>query len=95
VKLIHRERLAEFSKKHSDSEASLNAWQKNMESNSFKNFVELKNTFGSVDYLKPHVVFNISGTKYRLIGVVNYELGTVAVKDVLTHPEYDRGTWRK
>ena len=66
-----------------------------MESNSFQNFVELKRVFGSADYVKPHVVFNISGNKHRLIGVVNYELGAVTVKDVLTHAEYDKGTWRR
>ncbi|MBI4677052.1 MAG: type II toxin-antitoxin system HigB family toxin [Elusimicrobia bacterium] len=66
-----------------------------MESNGFQNFVELRRAFGSVDYVSPHAVFNISGNKYRLIGVVNYGLQTVAIKHVLTHAEYDRGAWRK
>ena len=66
-----------------------------MESNDFRNSVELKRVFGSADYVKPCVVFNISGNKYRLIGVVNYELGAVYVKIVLTHAEYDKGAWRR
>jgi mRNA interferase HigB len=65
-----------------------------MESNAFKHFVDLKNTFGSADRVKPHTVFNISGNKYRLIAVVDYALQAVSIECVLTHAEYDEGRWR-
>jgi mRNA interferase HigB len=58
-----------------------------MESNSFKHFVELKNTFGSADQVKPHTVFSISGNKYRLIAVVDYVLQSVSIETVLTHSD--------
>jgi len=66
-----------------------------MESNKFENFIDLKRLFGSADYVKPYVVFNIGGNKYRLIGLVDYELGMVSIEHVLTHAEYDRGRWRQ
>jgi mRNA interferase HigB len=66
-----------------------------MESNSFKHFVELKKTFGSADQVKPHTVFDISGNKYRPIGVVDSALQSVSIECVLTHAEYDEGRWRK
>lgn len=66
-----------------------------MESNSFRHFAELKRVFGSADYVRPRVVFNVSGNKYRLITVINYELGNVHIQDVLTHAEYDKGKWRQ
>lgn len=94
VKLIGRERIAEFSQEHPDSAASLKAWRKNMESNGFQSFVELKQVFCSADYVKPHTVFDIGGNKYRLISLIDYELGTVSIESVLTHSEYDKGKWR-
>lgn len=65
-----------------------------MESNSFNNFVELKRGFGSADYVKPYVVFNIAGNKYRLISLMDYELGRVFIESILTHAEYDKEKWR-
>ena len=94
VRLIGRERISEFTPKHPASVASLKAWQKSMEANIFKSYVELKKVFGSADYVKPHTVFNIGGNKYRLISLVDYELGAVSIEHVLTHPEYDKGKWR-
>ena len=95
VRLIGRERISGFFQKHPDSAASLKAWQKNMEANGFQNPVELKRVFGSADYVKPYTVFNVGGNKYRLIGSVDYELGTVFIENVLTHAEYDKGKWRR
>ncbi len=40
------------------------------------------------------MVFNIAGDKYRLISIVEYQLQTVSVKDVLTHEEYEKQRWR-
>ena len=66
-----------------------------MRSNEFKNPNQLKQTFPFADYVKPYTVFNISGNKHRLISVINYTVTVVAVQDVLTHSEYDKGEWRK
>jgi mRNA interferase HigB len=39
-------------------------------------------------------VFNIGGNKYRLIAVIHFNRGRVYVRHVLTHEEYDGGSWR-
>ena len=36
------------------------------------------------------VVFNIGGNNYRLVVALSYERGTIFVRFVGTHPEYDR-----
>jgi len=38
------------------------------------------------------MVFNIGGTKYRLVADVRYDLGRVYIRHVLTHAEYTRRT---
>lgn len=80
VRLIGRERISGFAQEHPNSAASLEAWLKNMESNDFRNFVELKRIFGSADYVKPHTVFDIGGNKYRLVGLIDYEIGTISIE---------------
>jgi mRNA interferase HigB len=38
-------------------------------------------------------VFNIKGSDYRLIVHINYAMGIIYFKHLLTHAEYDKGTW--
>lgn len=66
-----------------------------MEAGRFRHLVDLRMTFGSADDVRPYVVFNIGGGRYRLIALVNYGLGFVSIERVLTHAEYDRGKWRR
>ena len=95
MKLIGRDLIQLFERKHPDSRSSLKSSTQVVESNGFKHFVELKKTFGSADQVKPYTVFDISGNKFRLIAVVDYALQSVSVECVLTHAEYDEGRWRK
>jgi len=95
VRLIGRDLIQQFARKHPDSRSSLRSWTQIIESNSFKHFVDLRRAFGSADQVRPYTVFNISGNKFRLIAVVNYALQTVSIESVLTHAEYDEGRWRK
>ena len=60
-----------------------------------RHFIELKQTFACVDYVKPFVVFNIGGNKYRLIAMADYGAQILQVRCVLTHAEYDRRDWRR
>ena len=94
MRLIHRERLLDFAERFKEAEAPLNTWAQAIVNGSFRHFVDLKGTFGCADYVKPYVVFNISGNRYRLIALVNYSLGLVSVEHVLTHAEYDEGGWK-
>ncbi len=66
-----------------------------MEINIFKSFMALKQTFGLADYVRPYTVFNISGNKYRLIALIDYNLSSALIREILPHKEYDRGNWRK
>jgi mRNA interferase HigB len=50
--------------------------------------------YESADQVEKRVVFNVGGNKYRLIVMVSYPKRKVYIQHVLTHKEYDRGTWK-
>jgi mRNA interferase HigB len=39
-------------------------------------------------------VFNIAGNKFRLVARVEYRLGVVFIRQVLTHHEYSKDKWK-
>jgi mRNA interferase HigB len=98
VHVISRKALTDFWAKYADAEAPLRAWHKAIKG-TFKNLPELKQMFGSVDYVpvgkKEFHVFNIGGNKYRLVAVIHFNTQRLFVRHVLTHGEYDQGGWKK
>lgn len=87
--------INQFIQGYPDSQSSLIRWLQGMRLNHYNHFNDLRQTFGSADYVRPYTVFNISGNKYRLISLIAYSAATVVVKQVLTHAEYNRGKWRQ
>jgi mRNA interferase HigB len=47
-----------------------------------------------VDQVGRCIVFNIGGNKFRLVVVVHFNRGKVYIRHVMTHDEYDSGTWK-
>ena len=64
-------------------------WHTVAEHSRFVEFADLRQTFGSVDYVAPYTVFDVGGNNYRVIAVVRYRDGKVFVRWVLSHREYD------
>jgi mRNA interferase HigB len=62
---------------------------------SFSNFAELRAVFPTADQVGKLTVFNIGGTKVRLIAAIHYNRKKVYIRAVLTHAEYDEGRWRE
>jgi mRNA interferase HigB len=99
VRVISRKALTEFRKIHGDADVPLKAWFKAASKGSFRNLPELKQTFGSVDYVsagrRGFYVFDIGGNKYRVIAAIHFNTQRLFVRHVLTHAQYDRGGWKK
>jgi mRNA interferase HigB len=53
-------------------------------------FADVKNTFGSADYVSGRLVFDLGGNKYRVVASVDFDEQILVVDQVLTHGEYDR-----
>jgi mRNA interferase HigB len=89
--VIAKAALKAFWEEHADSKESLEDWYKLLAKGDYTNFADLKNTFGTADYVQPdYIVFDIKGNKYCIITRVNFTFKTFWIKEVLTHTEYDK-----
>jgi len=93
--IISRKRLLEFAKKHPDCSAALESWYRIVNRTDFNSFSELRQTFPSADKVGNLTVFNIGGNKARLIAAIHFNTHRFYIRHILTHKEYDRGSWRK
>jgi mRNA interferase HigB len=93
--IITRKCLLEFSKKHPDCSTALESWYWIFKRTNFNSFNELRQTFPSADIVGNLNVFNIGGNKACLIAAVHYDTHRIYIRHILTHKEYDRGSWRE
>jgi mRNA interferase HigB len=93
--VISRKKLLEFLVLYPDAQESLLYWYRLAKTGHFRTFADLKDTFGSVDYVKGLTVFDLGGNKFRLIAAVHYNRQKIYVRAVLTHKEYDLEKWKE
>jgi len=100
VHIISKKMLDEFWKARKDDTETakrvLSTWYKLAKNANWANFASLKRTFGSADQVGHCVVFDVGKNRYRLIGLVKYGTvgnGTVFVRKVMDHKEYDKQSW--
>ena len=93
--VIAKPALISFWILYPDAEKPLQVWHQTMERENFSDFNNLRETFASADYVDGLTVFNIGGNKYRLIASIHYNRRKVYIRNVLTHAEYDRETWKR
>ena len=93
--VISRKALRQFWERYPDAKLPLLRWFKIMRSTMFDNFGELRAAFPTADKVEDWIVFNIGGNHFRLIASMHFNRGKVYIRHVLTHREYDRGSWKK
>ena len=82
--------LRSFWDKNPDSEQSLKSWVEEAKKASWSQPAQIKEQYRSASILKnKRVVFNIKGNDYRLVVKIHYDRGTVYIRFVGTHREYD------
>lgn len=92
--VISRKRLKEAVARHGDLEAWLDTWFRVAKRATWKNLEGVRKTFSSADSIGKWTVFNAKGNRYRLMTEINYASGRIYIRHVLTHAEYDRGSWK-
>jgi mRNA interferase HigB len=93
VKVLGRDKLTKFSKKHADAKGALDAWyaEVSKDSTQWKTAHDIKACYSSADFLSDNrVIFNIKGNHHRLVARVRYQNGIVVIEWIGTHAEYDR-----
>jgi mRNA interferase HigB len=94
VHVISRKALKEAAGRHPDVEASLETWYRTAKKAQWKSLTDVRKTYPHADLVGTCTVFNIKGNEYRLIVRINYRTGRVFIRHILTHAEYDRGSWK-
>lgn len=92
--VISVRRLREFWQQNPDAEEPLRRWYRISKKAEWKNLAETRSEFPHADLAGVCTIFNIKGNAYRLISKIYYPNKTVLVRIVLTHPEYDKGSWK-
>jgi mRNA interferase HigB len=92
--VISRKKLKEAIARHGDLESPLDAWFRIAKKALWRNLAEVRKTFSTADSVNKWTVFNIKGNQYRLITEINNAFGRIYICHVLTHAEYDRGSWK-
>ena len=93
--VISRKRLREAAAIHADLEGPLDTWFRIVKKAQWNGVAKIRQTFPSADVVEGYTVFHIKGNEYRLITRINYRTGRIFIRGVLTHAEYDRGSWEK
>jgi mRNA interferase HigB len=93
--IITRKRLNDFSAAHPDVKSGLQHWYRLMKTGAFGSFVELREVFPAADQVGKLTVFNIGGNKARLIAAIHYNRQKVYIRAILTHSDYDEGSWKE
>jgi mRNA interferase HigB len=101
--VLNTRTLNQFVRKHRDAAASIERWMELVQSAEWSSIVDVRKVFPNADGVPVKItggrtlivtVFNIKGNDYRLITVLDFAAATVIVRDVLTHAEYSKETWK-
>lgn len=91
MRIIARELLEDFAKRHADARGPLLAWFREVEKEDWDSPIKVRDRYPRSSIVgKDRVVFRIKGNAYRLIVRVNYPYRAVVIRFIGTHDECDR-----
>ena len=94
MKVLGKDKIEKFYKKHADSKSALLSWHKDAADSNWNTPQDIKNRYRSADFLSDNkVIFNIKGNNYRLVIQVRYQNGIAVILLIGTHAEYNKKTF--
>jgi len=91
MRILSRNTLRDFWKFHPDAEEALKTWYYEASHANWQSPADIKANHRNASIIANNrVVFNIKGNSYRLIVAIRYDIGTVFIKFIGTHADYDR-----
>lgn len=89
--LVGRDLLTAFGRRHERARKAIAAWVAEVEQATWRTSHDVKKRYPAADPIGANrMVFDLKGNDYRLVVVIQYVAGVVAVRFVGTHAEYDR-----
>ncbi|MDP3049236.1 MAG: type II toxin-antitoxin system HigB family toxin [Thermodesulfovibrionales bacterium] len=89
--LLGREKLEQFTQKHTNARNWIQTWLAEVENVKWQGPQDIKKRYAKASFLADNVViFDVKGSAYRLEVQVAYNTGKVIVKWAGTHAEYDK-----
>ncbi|WP_341939625.1 type II toxin-antitoxin system HigB family toxin [Marinimicrobium sp. C2-29] len=94
MRVLGRDKLYKFIKKHANSKGALESWLAEAEVASWETPDQVRARYPRASILPGNrVVFRIKGNDYRLMVRARYQQGVLRVEWVGTHAEYDKQTF--
>ena len=91
MKVLGRDKISRFTRKHASSKTALEAWCAEADRANWKTPQDIKDRYASADFIAGNrVIFNIKGNQFRLVIRVRYQNGIALVEWVGTHAEYSK-----
>lgn len=92
MKLLGRNILEKFKKKHSNAKSQIDVWANEVLAATWKTPNDIKKEYPSASIIakRNRIIFNIKGNHYRLSTAVRFCNGIVLVEWIGTHAEYDK-----
>jgi len=89
--IVGRDKLASFTKRHSDARRSIAAWIGEAEEANWKSIADLKRRYPNASVLSNNrLIFDIKGNRYRMLTQITFDLGRIVILRIGTHAEYDK-----
>ena len=91
MRLVGVPMLVEYAERNPDAKKDIEAWRLEVSSAYWANPHELRQSFPKASFVGDRqVVFNIRHNRFRMHVTVDYQSGTVIVRRIGTHAEYER-----
>jgi mRNA interferase HigB len=89
MKIVARNILEDFKRRHSDVRCSVDAWVAEVIAANWQTPADVKRRYASASFLAGNeVIFNLKGNRYRLKVQVSYRSQIVMILRAGTHSEY-------
>ena len=96
MKVLDRERLERFCRRHADARRWVENWLADVESAAWASPQDVRKRYATASFLAGGlVIFNVKGNACRLEVSVALRGGVVAVNRIGTHAEYDERNKRQ
>jgi mRNA interferase HigB len=91
MKVVGRQRLKAFCRRHADARSWLEAWLAEAEAARWRTPAEIKVRYARASFLGDGtVVFDVKGNDYRMETRFAWQTGVLVVEWIGTHAQYDR-----